>query len=60
MSALKVLSSMLDVVSDEAENEHASYLEWVVIILVGACAAIGLIEVLATLGIVGPGIEGGH
>jgi uncharacterized Rmd1/YagE family protein len=51
---------MLDVVSDEAENEHASYLEWVVIILVGACAAIGLIEVLATLGIVGPGIEGGH
>ena len=46
---------MLELVSDHAENDHASYLEWIVIWLILICALIGVFEVLGTLGIVGPG-----
>ena len=51
---------MLELVSDHAETAHSSGLEWVVIILILICAALGLLQVAATLGIVGPGFRPGH
>ena len=51
----QVLHEMLELVRDHAENDHSSYLEWIVIWLIVVCAALGVFEVLGTLGLVGPG-----
>ncbi len=51
----QVLHEMLELVRDHAENDHSSHLEWIVIWLIVICAALGVFEVLGTLGLVGPG-----
>lgn len=51
----QVLSDMLELVRDHAENAHSSYLEWIVIILVAICVFVGIFEVMGTVGLVGPG-----
>ena len=50
-----MLSDMLELVRDHAENAHSSYLEWIVIILVAICVFVGIFEVMGTVGLVGPG-----
>lgn len=46
----EILEAMLDMLRDQQQNEHSSFLEWIVIILIIIEVAIGLIEIFGFLG----------
>ena len=49
----EVLQATLDVLRDHQNNEHSSYLEWIVIILIIIEIAIGVVEIAGIVGWVG-------
>lgn len=46
----EVLQATLDVLRDHQNNEHSSYLEWIVIILIIIEIVIGLVEIGGIIG----------
>ncbi|QDZ18538.1 DUF155 domain-containing protein [Chloropicon primus] len=48
----EILEAMLDMLRDQNQNEHSSFLEWIVIILIVVEVVIGLVEILGLCGII--------
>lgn len=47
----EILEAMLDMLRDHQQNEHSSFLEWIVIILIVIEVIIGLVEIFGLTGL---------